>query len=530
MSAPTERLSRLRREFDSEGRIIGTQEYSSDLSIAMSGSIPDLRLNGGLERYELPHPDALYEAIFPLLKFVREYESPLIMRGSGLRHTAIGMSRPIDAPRNRYSVNHFLVRSVAPYLNDQLDELRKSDSDEAREIIATQMELRGGPDFDFVVGWPSINASDRIFSALTEFMPYISNPANLHGFTTAGYETRKEQEVSRLAKAARQSWAKLDISPSPDAHQEDTTHLGPSWKYLARIDTVPVYLMPFVNNDLPPGLLRAKPRPLIVYQREFNKPGGVQVAKIGFAADLREDPNQPLREHEMSPLISLDFAKWLPEETAAVHNTRQGTSYDVAPATIDVRNQSLRVDFVGEVYDTFMEPVELLPRWEERPPGDALEVATRAIWQAIDTEINDSGRDNYITDKTLTRMADHFATIDPQEWSNISPLGKKLIQKNLLIMMITSPHRSVEYLGKSRIWDILRNSKNIHGWKEISNTVNELRPHEEYRDMLLNPNPSDWPHNMGWSYIDFACDLPNVYPDLPRDLTSLQRIHRFTTL
>jgi hypothetical protein len=528
------------REVPSSYQTVSLRDLMADFPTARN--YPEIRSR-------FPDSDSLYAAIAPIIAYADTFwQGKLKVRGSIARHAAIRTHREsmfendATAPfvvldeqqrQNFRPTDHYRALNVLQnHLETRTSTIRAIE-DRSPQVIKTLHQLLAGPDFDFKVPQETDSSHPDHLSKHEKFAASLHAfvlPAVAEKIATGNFKTDASttiQNTTALAEKLRDTNITRDtVFPSyiPQTDKVDIlTDMPVGWKFAARVDT--------------------PSQPLVIYVEKVKVRDAIGITRVVFGTDVRNDPQQKLTGDTILPLAQLDFIDTLPAEKATFIDTRSGTTattYDDAHADVivDHSDANISIGIPEKIQTIYNNHIDLGPDWEKRNPADALEIATRVLWQAIDAEaqgwVTDKDR-LIVKDETQERIANHLDKLyqqDPSVWDNLSDFHKKSIQINLLNSIIISPQRVAEYFKRAEILKILwRKYPQLGPWPPhiLSAMVRRgFKWHLNYQqDIVGISEPDKEAFVPGWEIFDAACNLNNVFPDLE---TPLERVHEFTML
>lgn len=407
----------------------------------------------GLAENQLPHPRMTRRLLAPVwaTAFISSPDKPIEIKGSTLRHAAEALNN-FRWPPLRYNVNTVLRQRV---LVDSAEELERMKTQRS-EAYVNLMKLVSGPDIDLLVDVPDFFYSERLPRMLRD----ISHPE----IAAALLSNDGQGNGGIIEHAADINNVIKPYEDHPEA-EEKRTHLGPTWKYVASLPEIPVHLAP-LNN--PTGDL--VPYPLLITMREFQRDNGIHVARVAFAADLRDDRTKPLREEDMYIFINVDFSQKLPSKLATTSNRTQ-TSHDAHVGTVDILRGKLLIEPLIHVprEATFYigGAPTLEPEWKDRPLANSLEIVSRLFRQRADKTLTDNQFQSKLYPETIDDIHQFVGSIDAAQLSELdaapptldTQIAREEIRNNLLMSMLVDPYGTMVHMELTGLWNFIRERK-----------------------------------------------------------------------
>lgn len=495
----------------------------------------------------LAHPNAFYPLICnPLFSFINGLGIKYLLKGSIVRQAA----EIILFNRTTRNLVSYILRSFdSPFDNQDL-------SEEARKMFK-ELSIESDIDIKF---FGNMDKNEKILER--SFPYFVERLANLIVYHYSLWKLPRQEAKNfyRLGKKAKKDKPikKEDFS----IFAGKVKKLEPDNNIICAYRVIPAVLQ--VSNflkSLPKGftpeqieqLIEIQSGYLIIYVKKIKIRDIMPVYKLIFAVE-RDDgsnkfiPDYPINESDLQPFFSIDFSQTFPQKDAAKYDNRVGpgcNTHEITgrrltmPVALlgDIRDGSFNQEFVERyehtspsiyIYvprrelESFKKPVALGLEWENKTDLDCLETFGRAVFQAIEFGINNPDiEEDYFDLASLDRAKNRFRKL------TINEVDKRSYQFdsftfNIIKSFLINPHKTIEYLGKSGLWDLLFEFKLKIKWSEALNKLNQLETESSYQNkiiQILNNLTNRGRYNgedfsSGLFLLDRVFELERLIPDL----------------
>lgn len=502
--------------------------------------------------HSLAHPHAFYPLICnPLFAFVDGLGMNYILKGSLVRQAADNI---LFGQTTKNLVSYILRTFDFPFDDSNL-------SNEAQKMYR---ELLLESDIDIKFSGDMSRNEEILTRSLPIFVKRLSN------LLVDNYSLwkRPREEAKNFKKIGKQ------LKQGKKVEEEDFDHLKDKVQRIEGPDNVIAAYRVIHPNLQVADIFRLFSKTLnveqiidnqtgalVVYVKKITIRGKMPVYKLFFAVDRKNDrPNlmsEPIKEDELQTFFSIDFSQTFSKKEASKYDNRVGkgcNSHEITGKSIKtplpllgkIDDESSNVQFLAEyenfppsiyVYvprkqlENYRKPVILGTEWGNKEDLDALETFSRGMIQAVEFGVNNGSKIDLFDKESLVRASLRFTQLGKVDRSSFQ---FESFRYNTIKSFLVSPHKTVEYLGKSGLWKIIFGDKLGVDLSEVLEKLNSLENNEIYQQKInqILKNLNEWGRYDGEDFqsglflIDKVLGLEILFPQYK---SYYERLYRLLT-